>query len=166
MFKAIVNQQKDIALEQGGNSFFIDGKEFQLDIIALSENGYHVIQDNKSYRISVAAIDKENKKVELVINGQKYSVEIKDRMDLLLEKMGMNKGASNKLNLLKAPMPGLVLQVMISAGQEVKKGDSLLILEAMKMENVIKSPGEGVVKSVLVMAKDKVEKNAVMIEFE
>lgn len=166
MYKARVNQQKEISIEPIENGFVIDGKEVPFDIISLSENGFHIIQDYKGYRISVAGVDKENKTVDLVINGQKYLVEVKDRMELLLEKMGMNKSVTNKLNLLKAPMPGMVLQVLVSAGQQVKKGDSILILEAMKMENIIKSPGEGIVKKVLVNAKDKVEKNAVMVEFE
>jgi biotin carboxyl carrier protein len=60
-------------------------------------------------------------------------------------------------------MPGLVLNVLVSDGQSVAKGDAVLVLEAMKMENIIKAPADGVVKKVAVVKGDKVEKNQVMI---
>ncbi|MNR65826.1 2-oxoglutarate carboxylase large subunit [compost metagenome] len=66
---------------------------------------------------------------------------------------------------IKAPMPGLVLNVMVQEGQEVGKGDNLLVLEAMKMENIIKSPDSGIVKKILITKGDKVEKNEVLIQF-
>jgi biotin carboxyl carrier protein len=63
-------------------------------------------------------------------------------------------------------MPGLVISILVEEGQEVQKGDSLLILEAMKMENVIKAAGKGVVKSIKVQQKNAVEKNQILIEME
>jgi biotin carboxyl carrier protein len=84
---------------------------------------------------------------------------------LLLEKLGMNNAASGKVNNIKAPMPGLIIELKVKTGDTVKAGDQLLILEAMKMENILKSPGEGVVKSVKVKKGDTVEKNQVLIEF-
>jgi biotin carboxyl carrier protein len=62
-------------------------------------------------------------------------------------------------------MPGLIVDIKVEAGQEVKKGDPILILEAMKMENIIKSPGDGVVKAIKVNPRDNVEKNQVLIQF-
>ena len=66
---------------------------------------------------------------------------------------------------LKAPMPGLVVEVSVSEGQEIKKGDKLVVLEAMKMENILKSPADGVVKKVNVKKGNTVEKNEVLILF-
>ncbi|HNM32873.1 MAG TPA: biotin/lipoyl-binding protein, partial [Chitinophagales bacterium] len=66
----------------------------------------------------------------------------------------------------KAPMPGLVLDILVEAGQAVNKGDNLIILEAMKMENIIKASGSGTVKSIHVQKKDAVEKNQLLIEME
>lgn len=60
-------------------------------------------------------------------------------------------------------MPGMVLQVMVESGQQIKKGDAIVVLEAMKMENILKSPSDGVVKTVKVIKGDKVEKNQVMV---
>ena len=73
---------------------------------------------------------------------------------------------SAKASKLKAPMPGKVLDVLVTVGQEVVKGDGLVILEAMKMENVLKADDVGVVKSVNVSIGEAVEKNNVLIEFE
>ena len=77
----------------------------------------------------------------------------------------MDKLASTKVNDVKAPMPGLILSMSVAEGDEVKKGDPLLILEAMKMENVIKSPSDGVIKSIKAAQGDSVEKNEVLIQF-
>lgn len=73
---------------------------------------------------------------------------------------------SNKVLEMKAPMPGMVLKVLVNAGDEVKKGDNLLILEAMKMENILKSTTDGTVSKVLVKQGDKVEKNQILIQFK
>jgi len=80
--------------------------------------------------------------------------------------MGLSVVASQKLSSVKAPMPGLVLDIMVEPGQEVAEGDSLLILEAMKMENVLKATGEGVVKSIEITKGAAVEKGQILIEME
>jgi biotin carboxyl carrier protein len=79
--------------------------------------------------------------------------------------MGMNNGSSGKVNNIKAPMPGLIIDLKVKVGDEVKQNDPLLILEAMKMENIIKSPGDGMVKNVKVKKGESVEKGQVLIEF-
>jgi acetyl/propionyl-CoA carboxylase alpha subunit len=73
---------------------------------------------------------------------------------------------SAAVKTLKAPMPGLVLEVMVGPGTEVKKGDPLLVLEAMKMENVLKAPTDAVIKDVIVEISAAVEKNQVLVNFE
>jgi biotin carboxyl carrier protein len=70
-----------------------------------------------------------------------------------------------KVSEIKAPMPGLVLRILASEGEEVQKGGNLLVLEAMKMENIIKAPADVIIKSVKVNPGDKVEKNQVMMIF-
>ena len=87
-------------------------------------------------------------------------------MDLLLESMGLDQVKSKKINEIKAPMPGLVLRSIVAVGDTVAKGDSLLVLEAMKMENVIKSPGEGTIAKILVEKGQAVEKNQVLLIFQ
>jgi biotin carboxyl carrier protein len=80
--------------------------------------------------------------------------------------MGLSTNITFQIKEIKAPMPGLVLDLEVEPGQTVSQGDVLLILEAMKMENVLKSPGDGIVKSIAVKKGDAVEKGQILIEME
>lgn len=144
---------------------YVDGKPLKWDFIPIEEGHYHILYDNKSYRAELVKIDSPTKTVTLKINGNNHAVKLKDKFDLLLEKMGIAAGNSNKLNHVKAPMPGLIIDLKVKAGDTVETGDALLILEAMKMENILKSPGNGIVKSVTVKKGDSVEKGHILVEF-
>ncbi|MBT8189874.1 MAG: acetyl-CoA carboxylase biotin carboxyl carrier protein subunit [Saprospiraceae bacterium] len=85
-------------------------------------------------------------------------------MDQLIKAMGYADKKIQAFKELKAPMPGLILEIQVSEGQDIEEGDTLLILEAMKMENVIKAPGSGKVKRILLEKGAKVDKNEVIIE--
>jgi len=87
-------------------------------------------------------------------------------LDLLIKQMGFSLGKSKTVNEIKAPMPGLILDIAVEVGQEVHEDDSLLVLEAMKMENNITSPRDGVIKSINIKKGDAVDKGALLIEFE
>lgn len=141
----------------------IDGKEAELDLLSVGKGGFHVIRDGHSYTAEVLAADAQAKSFTIRVNGNEYNVAVQDHFDELLEKMGLQSLSGSKVENIKAPMPGLVLEVMVSAGQTVQKGDPVLILEAMKMENVLKAPGDGTVVSVEVSKGNAVEKNAVLI---
>ena len=137
----------------------------ELDIVAIGNNIYSVIYQNKSYEISISKVDMETKMIHLTLDGISTQVKCSDKMDLLLEKMGISTTTVQKLTVLKSPMPGLVIDWYINEGDEVKTGDKLLILEAMKMENVIKSTGDGEIKKLHVNKGVAVEKNQVLIDF-
>lgn len=155
-----------VAFDKTTNSGVVDGKKFRWDVTQINETTFHVIKDNKSYNIEVLKFKPETKEVFLKVNGIKYKYQIKDKFDELLHSLGMDNFASAKVSDLKAPMPGLVLEVDVEVGQSVAKGDTLLILEAMKMENVIKSPTDGVIKSIVAKKGEAVEKNQVLLNFE
>lgn len=164
MYKANVNGKAfDINPDKDG--FIINGKLLAWDLIQVSDGYFHILFENKSYRAEVVKADPATKSFTLKINGHHYTVELKDKFDLLLEKMGMNNSSAGKINHIKAPMPGLIIDLKIKAGDTVKTGEPLLILEAMKMENILKAPGEGMVKNVKVKKGDSVEKGQVLIEF-
>ena len=147
------------------NGYRVNGNEFQWDNVKISDGYFHILYQNKSYRAEVVSIDKAAKRFIIKINGKSYAVDLKEKFDLLLEKMGMNNVAAGKLNHIKAPMPGLIIELKVKVGDVVKPGDQLLILEAMKMENILKSQGEGTVKNVKVKKGDTVEKGQVLVEF-
>lgn len=164
MYSASVNK-KTFAIEPGDDGFTVDENIFSWDLQKIDEHYFHILYNNKSYRAEVVKADHATKSFLIKINNRTYPVELKDRFDLLLEKMGMNASAIAKVNNVKAPMPGLIIDLKIKVGDTVKTGDTLIILEAMKMENMIKSPGEGIVKSVKIKKGESVEKNQVLIEF-
>jgi len=138
---------------------------FKLDLLTLKAGSFHVLKDNRSWNIEVVRLDPDTKSVTLSINGNKYTLQLKDQYDLLLHNLGLDNLNNKKVNDLKAPMPGLVLRIEVIEGQTVKKGDPLLVLEAMKMENILKSPGDLTIKKVIVKKGVAVEKNQVLINF-
>jgi biotin carboxyl carrier protein len=91
---------------------------------------------------------------------------LQDKYAELLETMGMNHSTKNSIPALKAPMPGMVLDILIKVGDQVNKGDSLLILEAMKMENIIKSSTTEIIKSIEIEKGSTVEKDQLLLTFE
>lgn len=137
-----------------------------LDAIETSSSNYHILQDNQSVKASILTSDFNTKAYTVKVNNNTYTVEINDALDQQIEALGFEIGASKKVNDIKAPMPGLILEINVEAGQEVNNNDPLLILEAMKMENVIHSPRAGVIKSVNVKQGETVDKNALLITFE
>src|SRR6478609_3739227 len=164
MFQTKVNG-KNFEVIKNEESILINGEPFKWDFVKLSEDNFHILHKNKSYRVEVVKADRATKTFQFKINNKIQTVEVKDKFDLLLEKMGMANGASAKINNIKAPMPGLVIDLKVKAGDIVKAGDPLLILEAMKMENILKSPGDGTIKAVKTKKGDSVEKGQVLIEF-
>ncbi|MBS1487805.1 MAG: biotin/lipoyl-binding protein [Bacteroidetes bacterium] len=164
MYQTKVNG-KHFEVTKSGHQYLLNGKDFQWDISKIAAGSFHILHNHKSYRAEVVKIDHAAKTVLLKINNKVVSVEVKTPMDLLLEKMGMANGAAAKINHLKAPMPGLVIDLKVKAGDVVKAGDPLLILEAMKMENILKAAGDATVKNVTVKKGDSVEKGQVLIGF-
>lgn len=162
MLKITINQQQTFSLE---NSETINGQAHEADVIAIDGHTWHIIRNNRSFKAELVQADYATKTFTLKINGQLFQADVKDKLDLLLESMGLNTAASSKVNDVKAPMPGLIFDIKVTEGQTVQKGDALLILEAMKMENVIKAAGEGVVKKIKVSKGDKVEKGQILIQF-
>lgn len=165
MYKATVNNGNNYQISYAEKEIKVNEALFDWDIRHVSGNHYHIIREGRSYRLEVVSILQAEKKFIFKINGQKQEVQLKDRYDLLLEKLGMADLAAQKINQVKAPMPGLIFDIKVSEGSEVKKGDPIMVLEAMKMENILKSPGDGVVKSITVKKGDSVEKNQVLVHF-
>ncbi|WP_254562926.1 acetyl-CoA carboxylase biotin carboxyl carrier protein subunit [Dyadobacter diqingensis] len=159
-------QDESFELTQKDNQWQIGEDIFDGDIIKLSDSLFHVLWQNRSFTVEVEEANIADKTFKLLINGQPYETSAKDQFDLLLEGLGMQATATKKINNLKAPMPGLIQSIAVTPGQEVEKGDTLLVLVAMKMENIIKSSGSGVVKTVKVIPGEIVEKNQVLIEFQ
>ena len=136
------------------------------DIISTDDSKFHLIKDNTSYKTEIINSDFNSKSYKVIVNNKRYNVNIFNDLDILIKDMGFEVGTAKKINDIKAPMPGLILDINVKIGQEVKENDALLILEAMKMENVITSPRDGIIKSISANNGNAVEKNQLLITFE
>ena len=137
-----------------------------VSFIPQSENTLLIQTKNQTIQVRCVGIDNTNKTVTLLYNNQKYSAKITEPMDELLKSMGLENALVQKISEVKAPMPGLVLDVLVSPGDTVEVGQKILVLEAMKMENAIKSTTAGVVASINVSKGQAVDKNYILIRFE
>ncbi|MBY0245110.1 MAG: biotin/lipoyl-binding protein [Sphingobacteriaceae bacterium] len=164
MYKVKVNNDIQFEIETSQDQVSVNHEPILFDRVAIAEGKSHIIYQNKSYNIEVISLNEDNSST-IKVNGSIYNVTVENHFDQLLKQLGMDNLTSNKVLDVKSPMPGLVLNILVSEGDEVKKGDSLLVLEAMKMENNLKSPCDGVVKRIAVAKGDIVEKNAVLIQF-
>lgn len=158
MYKAKVNASYEFDINQEA----VD----QLDAVETSTNKYHILQNNSSIKANIVSSNFNKKAYSVKVNNNTYDVVINDALDQQIAALGFEIGASKKVDDIKAPMPGLILEINVKEAQEVKEDDPILILEAMKMENVINSPRDGVIKSIKVSQGNTVEKNALLIEFE
>ena len=158
-----VNNKYNFELNRTQGTLLVNNKPVNIDISSINDTKWHVINNFKSYNVELISFSKEEKIGCFRINGNLYHINAKDGFDILLDKLGINYANTTRLTEVKAPMPGMVLHVFVTNGMEVKKGDNLFTLEAMKMENIIKSTTDLVVKSVKIKPGDKVEKNQVLI---
>lgn len=144
----------------------VDNKSVQSVVHSIQKDVYHVNIDGINYEIFVLEKSADCKQLKLKVNQNIIELSIKDTFDALLEQMGMQFKTVQRVTDLKAPMPGLVTDVCVVEGQTVVKGDTLLKLEAMKMENNIKATGEGIISKIIVSKGQTVEKNQALILFQ
>jgi biotin carboxyl carrier protein len=156
-FKVKVNSTLDFEIQDHDLS--------KLDTLKISKTKYHILQEHESYKAEITKANFNNKSYQVKINNNIYNVDISNALDLLIKDMGFKVGRAKQVDFIKAPMPGLILEITIKVGQEVKENDPLLVLEAMKMENSITSPRDGIIKSISAQKGDAVEKNQLLIEF-
>ena len=138
----------------------------QLDAVSVEKNKFHILNQNKPFQVEIVAADFNHKRYTVKVNNNSYSVVISNQLDQLISVMGFDIGATKHVNEIKAPMPGLILEIFVVIGQSVKENDNILILGAMKMENSFLSPRDGVIKSISIQTGDAVIKGQLLIEFE
>lgn len=157
-FKVIVDKSFEFNLN----------KEQALNFNAVqnSENQYQILRNNTSFKAKLIRSDFDERQYHIIVNSNTYQIKIENSLDQLIKKIGYTTGSSKKLNFISAPMPGIIIDIKIQEGDLVKEGDTLVILEAMKMENAITSMKDAKIKSILIKTGDTVEKNKLLIELE
>lgn len=155
-FQAVVNKKYQFELTAGDSLAF---KKINAESI-------HATDKYDSVNADIDAADFCKKQYTIKINSAFYEVTLKNELELLIDELGLAANVATKSNELISPMPGLIVAILVKEGSEIKVGDGLLVLEAMKMENTLTTTRDGIVKSVLVKVADAVDKGAVLIEFE
>ena len=150
-----------------GETLDISQKEAEkLDVLSLDNSNFHLLQNGKAFQLEVLQTNFAKKTLEISVNGNPYTITIADSYDQMVKEMGLLSNASTKINEIKAPMPGLILDILVEVGQQIQEGTPLLVLSAMKMENIILAQGEGTVKAIAVKKDDAVDKGQLIIEME
>ena len=166
---AKINNNASVEFSPEGNTALngnISSEKFEIEIIQQDDKELLISRDGKKHIARLLAIDSENKTITIKIDGDRFEVKLTDEYDVLLQSLGMDAASTKKVNELKAPMPGVVVDIVVGVGDSVVKDDPLVVLEAMKMENMLKSPSEGVIKSINIKKGDTVEKNRILINFD
>lgn len=150
------------------NQTFAFSAEELLTIDPVTDDGrrFHILVDGQSYRAELMEANFHQKTFTIKMNGSRYVIQLADIYDQMVERLGLKVASGQAVKDAKAPMPGLVLSIAVTEGQEVKAGEPLLILEAMKMENVLKAVADGVVQSIVVKEGSAVDKGQLLVAIE
>lgn len=137
-----------------------------LSIEKIEENHWHVLYNNQSFSIKLINKNSEDQTAEWRINGKTVMAKYQSELEVLLQSMGLNTQNQKKIKELKSPMPGLIKKIMVKVGDTLQKGDPIVTLEAMKMENILKAPSDAKIAQIKIAEGNAVDKNQVLVIFE
>jgi len=164
MFKVTVNETKNFSIQFNGQIVNVNDLEHKPEITKIDNNTYLVIMDKKPFYVSVMKRDKDRRNFDLLINNKPASVRINHQSEVAASESDQ-VGTKRFVDYIKAPMPGLIADVLVRDGEEVIDGQPLLILKAMKMENILRAPHDGTIRHVLVESGQKISKEDLLIQF-
>jgi biotin carboxyl carrier protein len=164
MYKASIGSH-DVQVVTG-KAASVNGVPVDIEFLKSATNSFKMRMNGVEKDAYLVKLDKENKLVIVRIEGKKFAVQIKEPVDLMLDKLGISIKSTKKVNNLKAPMPGLVIKILAEQGKHYKAGDALMILEAMKMENVFKAAADVTIKAIEITERQTVEKGQILMVFE
>lgn len=157
-----VNNKHTYSIDKQSDEYLVNGALKKWHIHKRDSENFQIIFNNRCF---LANVTHEDGIWRIQINQNTYLLEIQDEQELILEKLGMETKSARRTDEIKAPMPGLIVEVLVAKGDVIKTGQPLLILKAMKMENIIKSPHDGVVNDIFIKKDQIIEKDAVMLQF-
>ena len=141
-------------------------EKYEILEVKYSNKEIILFKDQKKFNCKILKHNNEDQSYIIKVNGNISTIRIMKPAEQTAEKLGINKNTTLNVNTLKAPMPGLILEILVTKSATVKKGDPIIILEAMKMENILTSPINGVIQDIEVKSQQTVEKNNVLIRFK
>jgi biotin carboxyl carrier protein len=154
------NEEHVIEIDKEGQ-ITVNDQTFAIDFQRLTDGGLlSLLIDNRSLE---AIVEERDDHWEVLIHGELYAVDVKDERAYRLAKArGLSTKATGEASI-SSPMPGLIVAVPVKEGQKIQKGDQVVILESMKMENELRSPRDGTVTHVYVTTGQSVEKNQILV---
>jgi len=156
------NKRFEIEILADG-SITVDGKKREVDFRALGPAMYSILAENVSHELT---IEEREDEIEVLMRGRLYSNRVLDERALLMAQRSGGSGSDSGEINIKSPMPGLIVAVRVEAGQDVKAGDTVVILESMKMQNELKAARDGTVTNVNVQPGQTVEQNKVLMTIQ
>jgi pyruvate carboxylase subunit B len=164
-YQVTIGQRRFEITIDGDEPFaFIDGRGVRVDYRRLRGGKLHsILADNINYEFEM---ERANEGFDIWLGSASLHADVSDEKTDRMRRLMGGAATASKASSLKAPMPGLIIKVEVSPGQHVKKGDGLVIVEAMKMENELKAHAPGIIKEIKIKPGDAVEKGQVLLVFE
>jgi acetyl/propionyl-CoA carboxylase alpha subunit len=160
-YVATVNEKEYTIDVLPDGKLLVNGEERDIDFLALDDKAmYSLLVDNVSYE---GLVEESGGRYDVLLWGALYSVKVMDEREQRLANSSAGFVEDGGEVVIRAPMPGLIIDVPVQPGQEVEAGQTLVILESMKMENELKTPRAGKVHAVNVNKGDSVEQNKVLV---
>lgn len=144
----------------------VDGQEVEARL-SIQPNGSGVLElDGRQFRVIFEPSEKGGREFSAQLKGRWVGGTVDDKRSLLRQKVGQEESLTSAPMTIKAPMPGLVTKLLVKMGQDVAKGEGLLVLEAMKMENEVKADRPGIIDAIMVTERCPVEKGQPMVSLK
>ena len=163
-FIVTINDRKHSVKMLGEGKVQIGEKIFNADVSGITNNAYVIRIDNSVYEITSNKLG--NDRYGIIIDASYFDATVRTLLQETASELQKKKVKSQRHSNVKAPMPGLLLKLKKNVGDEVLLGESLFILEAMKMENELRSPASGIVKNIFFKEGQSVEKDSVILTIE
>jgi len=166
MYQVTINDSSTFLVDAEKQPVFLDGHPVDWSSEQTDPGRYSILFGHRSFIALVTGQDAQSGTLTIWINGRDYTIRITDPREQILDTLAVRGPRVPLTKQVLAPMPGLVQKLMIIPGQAIRKGDPVLILEAMKMENQFNSPQDGTVKEIRVKKGEPVEKGGILFILE
>ena len=164
MYKATVNERINFSIQFNDKYISVNNLQHTPEITKIDDTTFLVLMDNKPYNVIVIKTAKDRRSFQMLINNHPVSVRINHQSELTAAELQQTE-VKRFEEYIRAPMPGLIADVLVHDGENVIDGQPLLILKAMKMENILRAPHDGIIKRVVVESGQKINKEDVLIQF-
>ncbi len=150
----------------GADSVRVNNKDYTFNYKFITDKVLMLRLNDKNYFMTLSESDDEEEYLSVNLQSKLYNIVVKSELDIMIEKISVNKSQGKDKKEIFSPMPGIITKLNVTEGQKVNKGDVILVLEAMKMENEIKAKKDCVIKKINAEALKSVEKNELLVILE